>query len=195
MKPTIAIVDYQAGNIRSLHFALERLGARVRLTGDPEQLRRADKVILPGVGAAGPAMARLRETGLGCLLAELEQPLLGICLGMQLLCRHSAEGDTPALGLFPASVCRLEGAIKVPHMGWNTLHNLRGPLFTGLPEGVALYFVHSYYAPCGPDTIACMDYGGCWSAALQREHIFGLQCHPEKSGEAGHHILKNFMNL
>jgi len=194
----IAIVDYQAGNIRSVANALERLGAQYELTADPDRLRAADHVILPGVGHAGHAWQSLQETGLCPVIRSLRTPVLGICVGLQLLCRDSEEGLTQGLGIFDAHVRRFpdEAEIRIPHMGWNTLGNLDGKLFKDLPSGTHCYFVHSYYPTLCPDTAATCRHGSTlFSAALRYENFYGTQFHPEKSGAAGLQILKNFLAL
>ena len=193
----IAVVDYKGGNVQSVLFALERLGAQPTLTADPEVLRRADKVLFPGEGEASSAMQALRESGLDVVLPTLTQPFLGICLGMQLLGMHSDENDTPMLGLLPFQVRRFvpDATHKVPHMGWNNLQALRGPLLAGLTEADHVYFVHSYYAPVGPYTIAQAAHPGSFSAAVQHENFYGVQFHTEKSGAVGTRILANFLAL
>ena len=194
----IAIIDYDAGNIRSVGNALQRLGAEYELTADPGRIRAADKVILPGVGNAAQAMEGLRSRGLCGLIRELRRPVLGICVGMQLLCRDSEEGPVQGLGIFDAHVRRFTDApdAKVPHMGWNALGNLDGKLFKGLSGGTCVYFVHSYFAGTGPDTIATCRHGEqLFSAALKYENFYGTQFHPEKSGSAGAAILRNFLEL
>jgi len=194
----IAIIDYDAGNIRSVGNALERLGAEYELTADPARILAADKVILPGVGNAARAMENLRGRGLCELVKSLRRPVLGICVGMQLMCRDSEEGPVQGLGLFDAHVRRFSetpGA-KVPHMGWNAIGNLDSKLFKGLPGGSFVYFVHSYYAGTGPDTIATCRHGDqLFSAALKYENFYGTQFHPEKSGSVGAAILQNFLAL
>lgn len=197
----IAVVDYATGNLRSVADALRRAGAEFTLTADPAVLRRADKVILPGVGEASSAMSKLRERGLDTVIPTLTQPVLGICIGMQLMCLSSAEGDARCMGIFPARVLRLpsvtpDGALlKVPHVGWDTISDLRTPLFRGLAEETYVYYVHSFAAePCAA-TAATTDYGHPFSAALARDNFFGTQFHPEKSGAAGAQILRNFLNL
>ena len=194
----IAIIDYDAGNIRSVGNALQRLGAEYELTADPARILAADKVILPGVGNAAQAMENLRQRGLCELIKGLRRPVLGICVGMQLMCRDSEEGPTQGLGIFDAHVRRFCEALdaKVPHMGWNALGNLDGKLFRGLPAGSFVYFVHSYYAGLGPDTIATCRHGAqLFSAALKYENFYGTQFHPEKSGSVGAAILQNFLAL
>ena len=194
----IAIIDYDAGNIRSVGNALERLGAEYELTADPARILAADKVILPGVGNAAAAMARLQERGLCGLIKSLRRPVLGICVGMQLMCRDSEEGPVQGLGIFDAHVRRFPEApgVKIPHMGWNALGNLDSKLFRGMDGGTFVYFVHSYRADLCPDTIATCRYGdGLFSAALKYENFYGTQFHPEKSGSAGAAILQNFLAL
>ncbi len=191
------IIKYNAGNIRSVLYALERIGAEAVVSDDPEEIRWADKVIFPGVGEASTAMAYLRERRLDQLIRELKQPVLGICLGMQLMCRHSEENDTQCLGIFDEKVKRFTPAggsgLKVPQIGWNDIHSLRSPLFAGVPENSFCYFVHGYYAGTGSDSVACTDYGLEYSAALQRDNFYGVQFHPEKSAGVGETILKNFI--
>lgn len=197
----IVIIKYNAGNIRSVLFALERLGYTGTVTDDPGLIRQASHIIFPGVGAANSAMPYLTERGLDEVIRSLKQPFLGICLGMQLMCRHSEENDTECLGLFDISVKKFppldeEGnALKIPHMGWNKLEELSSPLFTGLDEPAYCYFVHSYYAELSEYTIATSRYGLSFSSALQRENFYGVQFHPEKSADAGEVILKNFLRL
>jgi glutamine amidotransferase len=192
----IVIIKYNAGNIFSVDYALRRLGIKAEITGDAQKIRSADKVIFPGVGEASTTMQYLREHGLDTLICGLRQPVLGICIGMQLMCRRSEEGNTPCLRIFEEEVIRFrppEG-VKVPHMGWNSLQNMRSPLFDGLPANPYVYFVHSYHAAAGTHTIATADYPEAFSAALQRDNFYAVQFHPEKSGETGEIILKNFLN-
>ncbi len=193
----IAIIKYNAGNVQSVRFALQRLGVDAVWTDDPALLRSADKVIFPGVGEASSAMQYLRERGLDVVIRSLEQPVLGICLGLQLFCRYSEENDTACLGIFDAEVrlFRITEGLKVPHMGWNELSHLRGPLFTGITEESFAYFVHSYYAEENPSAIALTEYGVRFSAALHRDNFFAVQFHPEKSGPTGHQILDNFLKI
>ena len=194
----IAIIDYNAGNIRSVENALGRLGCEYEFTADPSVIRAADKVILPGVGNAAAAVAELRERGLVPVIRSLRRPVLGICVGLQVLCRDSEEGDCEGLGLFDAHVRRFPEApdAKVPHMGWNALGNLDSKLFAGLHGGDYVYFVHSYYPTLGPDTIATCRHGDTlFSAALKYENFYGTQFHPEKSGAVGAQILRNFLSL
>ena len=192
-----AIINYNAGNVRSVLFALERLGAEAVLTDEPGAIRSAKRVIFPGVGEARTTMAYLRQTGLDALIRSLSQPVLGICLGMQLLCAHSEEGDTDCLGIIPQQVKRLRPASgeKVPHMGWNSIRDLRGPLFHANLEGEYLYFVHSYYVEQGPSTTAIGDYIPPFSAALQKDNFYATQFHPDKSGAVGEAILRRFLEL
>jgi glutamine amidotransferase len=194
----LAIIQYNAGNIQSVLYALERIGVEAQVTDDPVQIRQADKVIFPGVGEASTAMQYLKERNLDQLIQSLTQPVLGICLGMQLMCRHSDENDTECLGIFDEEVRKFSStgaAYKVPQMGWNTIYDLQGPLFAGLPEETYCYFVHSYYAALGEHTIATTDYILPYSAALHRDNFYGVQFHPEKSALAGEQIIKNFLDL
>jgi glutamine amidotransferase len=197
----IAIIKYNAGNIRSVSFALERLGYKPIITGDHETIRKADKVIFPGVGEASTTMAFLKQNGLHELIPSLTQPVLGICLGLQLMCKYSEEGDTECLGIFNAPVKKfiplkdVSPKQKIPHMGWNNLTHVKSPLFNPELEGEFVYFVHSYYVPTGAETIAQANYIHPFSAALQKDNFFATQFHPEKSGSVGEQILKNFLSL
>ncbi len=193
----IAIVDYKMGNLRSVENALRRLGAEFTVTADADVIRRAERVLLPGVGNAAEAMENLRETGLVDVIRSLRQPVLGICVGMQVMCRHSEEGDVDCLGIFDARVKRFEPApdVKVPHMGWNRINNLDSKLFKGLERGSYVYFVHSFYPELCPDTIATSKHGVMFSAALKYENFYGTQFHPEKSGDVGERIIENFLKL
>lgn len=191
----LVIVDYKAGNVQSVLFALERLGVQATLSADPETIKAADKVIFPGVGEASSAMAQLKARNLDKLLPTLEQPFFGVCLGMQLLCQHSEEGDTDLLGIIPLQVKRFQTDLKVPHMGWNQLENLKSPLFEGIAEKEYVYYVHSYYVPLSEYTIAQSSYPEPFSAALQYKNFYAAQFHPEKSGPAGAKILKNFLAI
>lgn len=196
----IAIIDYKTGNLRSVENALNRLGAEWTLTADIETIRRADRVLLPGVGHAGEAVARLREAGLDEVIKRLRRPVLGICVGMQVMCRHTDEGDADGIGLFDTRVKRFSPlpGDKVPHMGWNSINNLESKLFKGIEPGSYVYYVHSYRADLCPDTIATTRYGAggqMFSAALKYENFYGTQFHPEKSGDVGEKILQNFLNL
>lgn len=194
----VAIIKYNAGNIRSVDYALRRLGVTPVITADPEQIAKADKVIFPGVGEALTTMTYLREHGLDRVISALRQPTLGICLGMQLLCQRSEEGGADCLGIFPVEVKRFvprEHTDKVPHMGWNTLADTRSALFEGLREDSFVYFVHSYYVPVCDFTIATTNYIHPFSAALRKDNFYATQFHPEKSGSVGECILKNFLAL
>lgn len=191
----IAIVNYNAGNIFSVQVALERLGMSYVLTDDPIKIQAADKVIFPGVGAAGTAMRYLREKELDRVIRSLTQPVLGICLGLQLLCDFSEESNTTCLGVFDVTVKRFPPKGDVPHMGWNSLLQASGPLFQYLQGAVDVYFVHSYYAEVCSDTVAVCDYLLPFSAALQRKNFYATQFHPEKSGDTGALILNNFLAL
>ncbi|MEI6678667.1 MAG: imidazole glycerol phosphate synthase subunit HisH [Mariniphaga sp.] len=197
----IVIIKYNAGNIRSVDFALQRLGVSATVTADPDEIRNADRVIFPGVGEASTTMNYLRLHKLDSLICDLTQPVLGVCLGLQLMCAHSEEGDTQCLGIFPEKVKKFvprnENNIlfKVPHMGWNSLSELKTSLFHNIREEDYFYFVHSYYAATGFDTAAICDYIVPFSAALQRDNFYATQFHPEKSGKTGARILENFLNL
>ena len=191
----IAIIDYGAGNVQSVLFALERLGFEGNVTNDWITIKSADKVIFPGVGEASSAMKMLQESGLDVLIPTLKQPVLGICLGMQLMCKHSDEGNTNGLGIFDVNVVKFSKEVKVPQMGWNTIYNLKSLLFTGIKENEFMYLVHSFYAPLSENTIAITNYEQEYSTALQRDNFFGVQFHPEKSGVFGEQILNNFLNL
>jgi imidazole glycerol-phosphate synthase subunit HisH len=189
------IIKYNAGNIQSVLFALERIGQTAIVTDDAKQIRDAGKVIFPGVGEASSAMRYLRQRGLDRLIRELTQPVLGICLGMQLLCSHSEENDTDCLGIFDTPVKKFNDALKVPQMGWNSISRLSAPLFRNVEEGSYCYFVHSYYAELSPNTIATTEYGIPFSSALAKNNFYGVQFHTEKSAAAGEQILKNFLSL
>ncbi|MBL6661568.1 MAG: imidazole glycerol phosphate synthase subunit HisH [Flavobacteriaceae bacterium] len=191
----VAIIDYDAGNVRSLQFALERLGVESVLTADSEVIKTAEKVIFPGQGAAGSAMEKLQQTGLDQLIPSLQQPVLGICLGMQLLCDATEEGDVKGLGIVSGKVIRFSDQVKVPQMGWNTISKLQTTLFKGIKEEDFMYLVHSYYVPLLPETIAQSDYDGAYSVALQKDNFYGVQFHPEKSSTAGSQLLQNFLAL
>lgn len=191
----IAIIDYNAGNTRSVKNALERLGQQAILTSDADIISKADKVIFPGVGEAGSAMRYLHDLNLDRVIKSLTQPFLGICLGLQLMCRSSEESDTNGLGIFDTDVRKFPPDRLVPHMGWNTLTDLKGPLFKGMPESSDLYFVHSYYAGLCNQTAATCAYIFPFSAALQRDNFFAVQFHPEKSADNGERMLKNFLAL
>ncbi|MFS4455500.1 imidazole glycerol phosphate synthase subunit HisH [Maribacter sp. 2304DJ31-5] len=190
----VVIIDYGAGNIQSIKFAIQRLGYRAELSHNVAEILSADKVIFPGVGEASSAMKKLRESGLDKVIPTLKQPVLGICLGMQLMCNATEEGNTKGLGIFDVDVVRFSNAVKVPQIGWNKIENLRSDLFQNLSEGY-IYLVHSYYAPRCNNTIATCTYGMEYSAALQKDNFYGTQFHPEKSSTVGERILKNFLNL
>lgn len=190
----IVIINYGAGNIQSIKFAFQRLGVEAVLSNDPDQIKRADKVIFPGVGEASSAMAKLWESGLHDVIADLKQPVLGICLGMQLMCNSSQEGATKGLSIFDTEVVKFNSGVKVPQIGWNKIENLKGALFEGL-ENDFIYLVHSYYAPVSDNAIATCSYGLEYSAALQKDNFYGVQFHPEKSGAYGAKILENFLKL
>ncbi len=180
----IAIVKYNAGNIKSVQNALSRLGYQSIITDNPEELRSAEKVIFPGVGEAGTAMQYLKERGLDVTITSLKQPVLGICLGLQLMCRHSEEGDTTCLGIFDAKVKLFPRVEKIPHMGWQNFFTLKGELFNGIKVTDDLYYVHSYYADISPSTIATCDYILPFSCAMQKDNFYATQFHPEKSASA-----------
>lgn len=194
----VAIVKYNAGNIRSVDYALKRLGVEAVITADEAALRAADKVIFPGVGEAETTMNFLCAGGMDRLIKDLKQPVLGICLGMQLMCRHSEEGDVDCLGIFDADVKRfvsLKPEEKVPHMGWNTIEQANCNLFKGLSKEEYVYFVHSYYVPLNDCTAAVTNYVLPFSAALHKDNFYATQFHPEKSGDVGERILQNFLTL
>ncbi len=193
----IAVIDYDTGNLRSVANALSRLGAEFCVTDNHEQIIAADKVLLPGVGEARSAMEKLRERGLVELLPTLTQPVLGICIGVQLMCKYSEEGDAQCLGIFDSSVRKFsaESGLKVPHMGWNSIEELQSPLFEGINEGSYIYYVHSFAPELSEQTIATTTYGIKYSAALCRDNFYGTQFHPEKSGSVGEKILSNFLKL
>lgn len=189
----IAIVKYNAGNVQSVIYALNRLGLEPVLSDDAETLRKADKVIFPGVGEASSAMRYLRSNGLDQVIRSLKQPVLGICLGMQLLCAASEEGNTACLGVFDETVTRFKGSEKIPQIGWNTVSKLKGPLFANISENSYMYFVHGYYVPQSPFAIAKADYMLSYSAALQKNNFYAVQFHPEKSTNTGEQLIKNFV--
>ena len=191
----IAIIDYGAGNVQSVQFALNRLGFEGILSAAPEFILSADKVIFPGVGAANSAMKKLRESGLDQIIPSLKQPVLGICLGMQLLCNSSEEGNTDGLGIFDVAVKKFSADQKIPQMGWNTIYNLQSTLFDGISEKDYVYLVHSFYAEKIENTIATTNYGLEYASALQKDNFFGVQFHPEKSGKTGEKILGNFLKI
>ena len=191
----IVIINYGAGNIQSIMFAIERLGYKAVLSNNPDEIKAADKVIFPGVGEASYAMKILQESGLDTLIPTLKQPVFGICLGMQLMCNHSEEGDTRGLGIFDVDVVKFSSKVKVPQMGWNTIYNLKSDLFKGIAENEYMYLVHSYYAPLCAETIATTNYELEYSSALENDNFYGTQFHPEKSGDIGEKILENFLKL
>ena len=191
----IVIINYGAGNIQSIMFAIERLGYKAVLSNNPDEIKAADKVIFPGVGEASYAMKMLQESGLDTLIPTLKQPVFGICLGMQLMCNHSEEGDTKGLGIFDVDVVKFSSKVKVPQMGWNTIYNLKSDLFKGIAENEYMYLVHSYYAPLCAETIATTNYELEYSSALENDNFYGTQFHPEKSGDIGEKILENFLKL
>lgn len=189
------IIKYNAGNVQSVQYALERLGVSYLWTDDEAEIRSADRVIFPGVGEASTAMHYLRQRGLDRLIPALRQPVLATCIGMQLLCRFSEENNTPCLGVFDVEVKRLPARQqKVPHVGWNSLHDLQGPLTGGLPENPYVYFVHSYAAPVNPHTVAICHYGEPFSAMMQKDNFYAAQFHAEISGKVGETILENFLH-
>ena len=191
----IAILKYNAGNIHSVRLALMRLGIEPVISDDPETLRKADKVIFPGVGEASTAMEYLQARNLDTLIKGLKQPVLGICLGLQLMCRHSEENDTPCLGIFDTKIRKFPPEDKVPHMGWNTILDLESPIFDKVDDDAYVYFVHSYYAELNEYEIAKTNYILPFASALQKNNFFAVQFHPEKSGKIGKQILKNFVEL
>ncbi|WP_047245385.1 imidazole glycerol phosphate synthase subunit HisH [Maribacter thermophilus] len=191
----IVIIDYGAGNIQSIKFAIKRLGFDAVLSSDSDEIQNADKVIFPGVGEASSAMKKLRGSGLDKIIPTLKQPVLGICLGMQLMCKSSEEGDTEGLGIFNVDVIKFSDQVKVPQIGWNQITNLRSDLFKGVVENEHIYLVHSFYAPLCAETIAECSYGLNYSAALQKDNFYGTQFHPEKSSDVGEKILENFLKM
>lgn len=199
----LAIIKYNAGNIQSVLYALERIGVTALVTDDHEKIRKADKVIFPGVGEASSAMRYLKERELDKLIIGLQQPVLGVCLGMQLMCKYSEENDTPCMGIFDEEVKHfvpnnkesLKKREKVPQIGWNNIYDLKTPLFNGLSDDSYCYFVHGYYAALGTHTIATTDYILSYSSGLHRSNFYGVQFHPEKSAAVGEQILKNFLAI
>ena len=191
----LIIINYGAGNIKSIQFAFKRLGVDAVLSNNIDEIRAADKVIFPGVGEASTAMKMLQESRLDKVIPTLKQPVLGICLGMQLMCNSSEEGDTKGLGIFNVKVKKFSKAVKVPQMGWNVIYDLKSDLFTGIKEKEFMYLVHSFYAENCKEAIATTDYEIEYASALQKDNFYGVQFHPEKSGVEGSKILQNFLNL
>lgn len=191
----LVILDYGVGNIKSIQFAFDRLGVTAVLSNDIELIKAADKIIFPGVGEASSAMNKLKDTGFTDDIKKLKQPVLGICLGMQLMCNKSEEGQTEGLGIFDVTVKRFSNSVKVPQMGWNTITNLKSSLFDGIPDKEYMYLVHSYYAENNECAIATTDYELPYASALQKNNFYGVQFHPEKSGRSGERILQNFLKL
>jgi glutamine amidotransferase len=191
----VVIINYGAGNIQSIKFAIQRLGYEAILSHDELEIRAADKVIFPGVGEASSAMKMLKATGLDEVIPTLKQPVLGICLGMQLMCNFSEEGNTDGLKIFNSEVLKFDGREKVPQIGWNQIENLKSELFKGIKENEYMYSVHSYYIPLYEKAIATTNYGVKYTAAIQENNFYGVQFHPEKSGKVGEQILKNFLEL
>ena len=194
----VVIIKYNAGNVQSVQYALQRLGLSANVSDDHNEIINADKVIFPGVGNAGSAMENLKEKKLDLVIRDLSQPVLGICVGMQLLCSHSEENDTQCLGIVDLPVKKFtdrEREHKIPQMGWNTIYDLGSPLFEGIKENAFVYYVHSYYAGAGEETIATTDFIFPYSAAIQKDNFYGVQFHTERSAEIGDRILLNFLNL
>lgn len=191
----IVIINYGAGNIQSIKFAIKRLGYEAILSHDVNEIRNADKVIFPGVGEASSAMKKLRESHLDKMIPTLTQPVLGICLGMQLMCNGSEEGNTKGLGIFDVDVVRFSKKVKVPQIGWNQIEKLKSVLFNDVDEKSHIYLVHSFYAPICKQTIATSSYGVDYSAALRHDNFYGTQFHPEKSSDIGERILVNFLKM
>lgn len=191
----IVIINYGAGNIQSIKFAIQRLGYEATLSDNAEEIKTADKVIFPGVGEASSAMEKLRVTGLDALIPTLKHPVLGICLGMQLMCKHCEEGDTNGLNIFDVDVVKFDACKKVPQIGWNQIENLTSDLFKNVNNKEFMYLVHSFYVPLNDEAIATTEYGIKYASALQKDNFYGVQFHPEKSSKAGEQILKNFLEL
>ena len=197
-KVNVAIIKYNAGNLYSVEYALKRLGIEPVITSDKELLQKADKIIFPGQGEAAQTMRYLKTHRLDELIIDLKQPVLGICIGMHLLCKYSEEGNVDCLGIFNVPVLKFKPekqADKIPHIGWNSLANLKSPLYTELPEEEYVYFVHSYYVPLNDFTVAQTEYIQSFSASMQKDNFYAVQFHPEKSGNAGEKIIKNFIIL
>jgi imidazole glycerol-phosphate synthase subunit HisH len=191
----IVIIDYGAGNIQSIQFAIERLGYTAQLSNDWQTISNADKVIFPGVGQASSAMEKLQKSGLDALIPQLKQPVLGICLGMQLMCNSTEESNTKGLGIFDVDIVKFSNKVKVPQMGWNTIYNLKSKLFENVKENDYMYLVHSYYAPKTAQAIATTNYEQEYATALQKDNFYGVQFHPEKSAKAGEQIVSNFLKM
>ena len=191
----IVIIDYGAGNVKSVQFALERLGYEAVCTNDSEVIQAADKVIFPGVGEAQSAMVEIKKFGLDKVIPNLKQPVLGICLGMQLMCRFSEENNTDCLNIFPIDVLKFDEQLKVPQIGWNVINHLERDLFNGIENDSYVYYVHSYYVPKNDFSIALTDYGVQYAGAIHKDNFYACQFHPEKSSSIGEQILKNFINL
>lgn len=191
----IVLIDYGAGNVQSVKYALNRLGIEPSLTKDHNEIKSADKVIFPGVGSAKAAMEQLKASGLDELIPTLIQPVLGICVGMQLMCKYSEEGNVKCLGIIDSEVKKFKPGLKIPHMGWNNISDLKSPLFQGLPTEHQVYFVHSYYVPLNEYTIATTDYSNDFSAAIKKNNFYAVQFHAEKSGDIGEQILEKFLAL
>ena len=189
------IIDYDAGNVKSLQFALERLGVEAQITHNIDSISSADKVVFPGQGEAASAMEKLRSKGLDTLIPQLRQPVLGICLGMQLLCKQTEEGSTQGLGILPSKVKRFPNIVKVPQMGWNTVNHKAEGLFEGITQDCYMYLVHSFFVPITPNTIAQTNYAGAYSVAVQKDNFYGVQFHPEKSSKDGLRLLENFLKF
>jgi glutamine amidotransferase len=189
------IIDYDAGNVKSLQFALERLGVNAILTNNSELIAASDRVIFPGQGEAISAMKKLKKHGLDQLIPTLKQPVLGICLGMQLLCDKTEEGETNGLGIVPTKVIRFPNTVKVPQMGWNVVTHSNTGLFQGIEQGCYMYLVHSYFVPIEPETSAKSNYAGEYSVGINKNNFYGVQFHPEKSSKAGSQLLENFLNI
>lgn len=192
---SVVIINYNAGNVQSVKNALNRLGVEPLLSDQAEVIKSADKVIFPGVGEASTAMSFLKARGLDQVIRDLKQPTFGVCLGLQLMCKHSEENNTECLGIFDVEVKRFKPSMKVPQMGWNTITDLNSPLFEGLSDEPYVYYVHSYYAELSNYTVAKTDYINTFSASLQKDNFYALQAHPEKSGKVGEQILQNFLEL
>jgi glutamine amidotransferase len=191
----LVIIDYGAGNIKSIQFAFKRLGVNAVLSNNIDEIIAADKIIFPGVGEASSAMKMLQESGLDKIIPTLKQPVLGICLGMQLMCNSSEEGNTKGLGIFNTTVKKFSKELKVPQMGWNVIKDLKSSLFSGIKENEFMYLIHSFYAEHCKETIAATDYGLNYASALKHNNFYGVQFHPEKSGFKGEILLKNFLEL